>query len=128
MKEKERKVQREKHEASPRSLVPIFNKNEFFFLQSLVSGIYATLQIQFTKISKENHYYIGTNFEEIKKSTKKKNQQEQPNSQGLQNFARVAKFRKSCKISQPFLNCQGCLISSVHCFSSSLLPIFDLQL
>ena len=49
-------------------------------LQSLVSGIYAILHIQFTKISKEDHYYIGTNLEEIKKSTKKSQQQEQPNS------------------------------------------------
>ena len=36
-------------------------------LQSLVSGLYAILHIH-TKISKENHYYIGTNLEEIKKS------------------------------------------------------------
>ena len=45
-------------------------------LQSLVTGIYVILKIQFTRISKDNHYYIGTNFEEIKKSTKKSQQLE----------------------------------------------------
>ena len=47
------------------------------FSTSLVSGIYAILQIQITKISKEDHYYIGTNLEEIKKSKKKVNRSSQ---------------------------------------------------
>ena len=57
--------ERKKNEASLRSFFSISMNQS---VQSLVSGIYAMLHIQFTKISKENHYYIRTNLEEIKKS------------------------------------------------------------
>ena len=53
-----------KNEASSRSFFSISMSES---LQSLVSGIFAILHIQFTKISKENHCYIETNLEEIKK-------------------------------------------------------------
>ena len=61
------------------------------FSTSLVSGIYVILRIQVTKISKEDHYYIRTNLEEIKKSKKKK-------SARATKFAATAKFRNGCEI------------------------------
>ena len=48
VKENERKCEREKHEASLGSFVPICNE---LSLQSLVSGIYAILPKKITKIS-----------------------------------------------------------------------------
>ena len=92
-----------------------FSMNES--LQSLVSGIYAILHIQFTKISKEKHYYMGTNLEEIKKVVQKKstraakftsceNSQPCEISQGLRNFVTIAKL-------------PGLLASSLHYLSSS---------
>ena len=67
MRESERKSRDKNTRLIPKAFLIPMNES----LQSLVSGIYANLQIQITKISKENHYYIGTNLEEVKKSTKK---------------------------------------------------------
>ena len=53
-------------------------------LQSLVSGIYAILQIQITKLNKAEYHYIGTKWGETKKEVKK--------SKGLGKFAAPAKF------------------------------------
>ena len=75
------------------------------------------MHIQFTKISKENHYYIGTNLEEIKKKS----------------TTGVAKF-VGCENLQPYEISQGlqakCEIARAACLFSAplLLPIFDLHL
>ena len=58
------------------------------FSTSLVSGKYAILQIKITKISKEDHYYIGTNLEEIKNSKKKKK------------VSKSSQIRRGCKIAR----------------------------
>ena len=82
-------------------------------LQGLVSSIYAMLHIQFTKISKENHYYIGTNLEEIKKSTKR-------STKGVAKFAGCENLQPY-EISQDFCSpakLLGLLAYSLHCFSS----------
>ena len=61
-------------------------------LQSLVSSIYAILQIQITKLNKAEYYYIGKKWVETKKKVKK--------SKGVGKFAGSENFRSPYEISQ----------------------------
>ena len=97
-------------------------------LQSLVSGIYAILQIQITKLNKAENYYKWINGEKPKRKSKSQKGQESSKGEGKftgsANFRRPAKFHSPCEISQaakfsqPLQNWQGCY------WSFLLLPFF----